>query len=254
MNKTPIMYNDKQFKELENFIEENFGSHYDYIVHEIESEYVHTDTFALKSKDGNKIFVTCGMGARAMNTPFGLKRCELVIQARSRLPVTTENAMILAGELTKISKLPFREDTWLGTGHTMYASEEFKEAFGYDFFAFKKLSISANLTGIDEDIDFLILVPIYAEERQWCVNNHTLAFLDRLNEKYDGTEFNADVQREILLPEDIDEDEIDDDNFMTVLGIDSPTFNKLCEYIVTANDKGIEITNETINNWIKSNK
>lgn len=24
MNKTPIMYNDKQFKELENFIEENF--------------------------------------------------------------------------------------------------------------------------------------------------------------------------------------------------------------------------------------
>lgn len=58
----------------------------------------------------------------------------------------------------------------------------------------------------------------------------------------------------MLLPEDIDEDEIDDYNFMTVLGIDAPTFNKLCEYIVAANEKGIEITSETNNRWIKGNR
>lgn len=142
MNKTPIMYNDKQFKELENHIEENIGFNYHYIVHETTSEYVHTDTFALKKNDGDKIIVTCGMGARAMNTPFGLKKCELVIQARSRLPVTSENAMILAGELTKISKFPFREDAWLGTGHTMDVSKKFKEAFdelGIDYLIYGNL-------------------------------------------------------------------------------------------------------------------
>ena len=254
MKKTPYLYNSIQSEEIQAFISNNFGKDCGYIAHEIKSEYVHTDTMLIAPQNTDRTFVTFGMGARNMNTPNNAKRCELVMCATKNIATQSKESFIISGELARISKFPFREDTWLGTGHTMDASEEFKEAFGYDFFAFKKLSLSAKLTGIDEDIDFLLLVPIYAEEREWCVNNHTLAFLDRLNEKYDGTEFNADVQREILLPEDIDEDEIDDYNFMTVLGIDAPTFNKLCEYIVTANDKGIEITNETINNWIKSNK
>jgi hypothetical protein len=202
----------------------------------------------------DRTFVTFGMGARKMNTPNNAKRCELVMSATSDIEIPSKESFIISNELTRISKFPFREDTWLGTGHTMDASEQFKEAFGYDFFAFKKLSLSANLTGIDENIDFLLLVPIYEAEREWCVKNHTLAFLDQLDDKYEGAEFNADFKREVFLPEDIDEDEIDDYNFMTVLGIDAPTFNKLCEYIVAANDKGIEITNETIDSWIKENK
>ena len=208
----------------------------------------------IESKNADRTFVTFGMGARKMNTPNNAKRCELVMYSTKNIATESKESFIISGELARISKFPFREDTWLGTGHTMDASEEFKETFGYDFFAFKKLSLSAKLTGIDEDIDFLLLVPIYAEEREWCVNNHTLAFLDQLNEKYYGAEFNADVQREMLLPEAIDEDEIDDYNFMTVLGIDAPTFNNLCEYIVTANDKGIEITSEIIDSWIKGNR
>ena len=207
MNKTPIMYTDKQFEELEKHLEENFGSHYDYIVHEIESEYVHADTFALKTNDGDKIFVTCGMGARAMETPYGCRRCELVMHARNRLPVTSETAMILAGELTKISKFPFREETWLGTGHTMDVSKKFKETFGYDYVAFMKLPHSASLTGIKEDVDFLLAIPIYEEEREWCVENHTLAFLEKLNEKFEGKELYADFKRELFIPGPLDEDE-----------------------------------------------
>ncbi len=253
MNKTPIMYTDKQFEELENFIEENFGSHYDYIVHETTSEYVHTDTFALKSKDGNKIFVTCGMGARAMNTPFGLKRCELVMHARSRLPVTSETAMILAGELTKISKFPFREETWLGTGHTMDVSKKFKEAFGYDYVAFMELPHSASLTGIKEDVDFLLAIPIYEAEREWCVENHTLAFLEKLNEKFEGKELYADFKRELFIPEPLDEDELYDYNVMTVLGIDKPTLQKLCDYLDEQDQNGIEVTYDMIGKWVSEN-
>ena len=253
MNKTPIMYNDKQFEELETYIEENFGSHYDYIVHEIESEYVHTDTFVVKSKDGDKIFVTCGMGARAMNTPFGFKRCELAIQARSRLPVTSENAMILAGELAKISKFPFCEETWFGTGHTMDVSKKFKEAFGYDYIAFMKLPHSASITGIKEDIEFLLAVPIYEAEREWCVENHTLAFLEKLNKKFEGKEVYADFKRELFIPEPLDEDELYEYNVMTVLGIDKPTLQKLCDYLDEQEQNGTQVTYDMIGKWVFEN-
>lgn len=253
MNKTPIMYTDKQFEELEKHLEENFGSHYDYIVHEIESEYVHTDTFALKTNDGDKIFVTCGMGARAMETPYGCRRCELVMHARNRLPVTSETAMILAGELTKISKFPFREETWLGTGHTMDVSKKFKETFGYDYVAFMKLPHSASLTGIKEDVDFLLAIPIYEEEREWCVENHTLAFLEKLNEKFEGKELHADFKRELFIPGPLDEDEMYDYNVMTVLGIDKPTLQKLCDYLDEQDQNGIEVTYDMIGKWVFEN-
>ena len=253
MNKTPIMYTDKQFEELEKHLEENFGSHYDYIVHEIESEYVHTDTFALKTNDGDKIFVTCGMGARAMETPYGCRRCELVMHARNRLPVTSETAMILAGELTKISKFPFREETWLGTGHTMDVSKKFKETFGYDYVAFMKLPHSASLTGIKEDVDFLLAIPIYEEEREWCVENHTLAFLEKLNEKFEGKELCADFKRELFIPGPLDEDEMYDYNVMTVLGIDKPTLQKLCDYLDEQDQNGIEVTYDMIGKWVFEN-
>ena len=253
MNKTPIMYTDKQFEELEKHLEENFGSHYDYIVHEIESEYVHTDTFALKTNDGDKIFVTCGMGARAMETPYGCRRCELVMHARNRLPVTSETAMILAGELTKISKFPFREETWLGTGHTMDVSKKFKETFGYDYVAFMKLPHSASLTGIKEDVDFLLAIPIYEEEREWCVENHTLAFLEKLNEKFEGKELHADFKRELFIPGPLDEDEMYDYNVMTVLGIDKPTLRKLCDYLDEQEQNGTEVTYDMIGKWVFEN-
>ena len=253
MNKTPIMYTDKQFEELEKHLEENFGSHYDYIVHEIESEYVHTDTFVVKSKAGDKIFVTCGMGARTMETPYGFKRCELVMHARNRLPVTSETAMILAGELTKISKFPFREETWLGTGHTMDVSKKFKETFGYDYVAFMKLPHSASLTGIKEDVDFLLAIPIYEEEREWCVENHTLAFLEKLNEKFEGKELHADFKRELFIPGPLDEDEMYDYNVMTVLGIDKPTLQKLCDYLDEQDQNGIEVTYDMIGKWVFEN-
>lgn len=253
MNKTPIMYNDTQFEELENFIEENFGSHYDYMVHELTSEYVHTDTFLLKSLCGEKIFVTCGMGARTMTTPNGFRRCELVMRASKKFVSTRREGMVLASELTRISKFPFREDTWLGTGHTMDASKEFKEAFGYDYIAFMKLPHSASITGIKEDIDFLLAVPIYDEEREWCVENRTLAFLEKLNEKFEGKELYADFKRELFIPRPLDEDELYDYNVMTVLGIDKPTLQKLCDYLDEQEQNGIEVTYDMIVKWVSEN-
>ncbi len=254
MNKTPYMYNDIQLKEIEEYIEDNFGSQFPCLVHEIVSAYVHTDTFLIKTKEGQSAFVTCGMGAREMNTPNNFKRCELVMQAGKDFVPTSEQALILAGELVRISKFPFREKTWLGTGHTMDASEKFKETFGFDYFAFVKLPLSTKLTGMKNDINFLMAVPIYEEERQWCVNNHTLAFLDKLNEKYNGKQLCADFKRDVFIPNDLDECEFIDYDMMTTLGIDRETLKRLSDYLEELEEMGEDITYDTVENWLIENK
>ena len=254
MNTTPIMYNNKQFETLEEYIAEKFGARYDSIFHEITSEYVHTDTFIIKTPTGEKQFITCGMGAREMNTPNNFKRCELVMLASNRFVVTREEARVLSAELVRISKFPFRNETWLGTGHTIDTSENFKETFGFDYFAFLKLPLSASIPGIDDYINFLLVVPIYEGEREWCVNNHTLAFLEKLGEKYNGQELYTDSKREPFVPDDLDGDELYDYNLMTTLGIDKPTLHKLCEYLDEQEQNGIEITYEMIGEWVAKNQ
>ena len=152
MKKTPYLYNTIQSEEIQEFISDNFGKGGGYIAHELKSEYVHTDTMLIESKNADRTFVTFGMGARKMNTPNNAKRCELVMYSTKNIATESKESFIISGELARISKFPFREDTWLGTGHTMDASEEFKETFGYDFFAFKKLSLSAKLNMIKTEI------------------------------------------------------------------------------------------------------
>lgn len=253
MKNIPITYTAKQSEEIQNFISDHFGEDFDSIVHEIKSDYVHTDIMCLTDKEKNT-FVTFGMGARKMNTPVKTNRCELVMFASSDIELSSKERCIIYNELVSISKFPFREETWLGNGHTMSASNAFKETFGYDYFALIKVPFSTKLTELDGEVTFLLLVPIYEKEREWCVNNHTLAFTDRLNEKYDGKEFDVKFKREMLIPEDIDEDEIFDYNMVIHFGIDMPTYFKLCEYIERASDQGMEITEELIQNWIKINR
>ena len=253
MTKLPYIYTDKQLQKMEEFVEQQFGPNY-YVAHEIESEYVHTDTLFIRNAKDEKFFVSCGMGAREMNAPDGFKRCEIVMSAREDFVFASEKGVILAAELARISKFPFRKDTWLGTGHTLDASEKFKKAFGYDYFAFIKLPLSTRLPETDDRINFLMLVPIYEEEREWCVKNHTLAFLDKLHEKHGGMEYYADYKRDLFIPDSSDEEEIADYNVMSALGIDRPTFEKLCEFFEEQEQKGIEVTYDMIGKWVEENR
>ena len=139
MNKIPHMYSARQMEEIENFITDKFGDSA-YIAHEAESEYIHTDTMIVTTENGGQAFVTFGMGARKMDTPFGEKRCELVMLTGESFDIQSDEWPIIALELTSISKFPFREDTWIGRGHTMNASDKFKETFGYEYFAFEKMT------------------------------------------------------------------------------------------------------------------
>lgn len=257
MSTTPYMYSDTQFEELEEFVGEKFGSHYDYVVHEITSEYVHTDTFIIKKHTGEKQFITCGMGARKMNTPLTLnnfKRCELVMMASTGFAVTCKEAMTLVAELVRISEVTFREDSWQSSGLTIDASREFKETFGFSHFAFVRLPHSVKLSGIDEHINFLLAVPIYEEEHKWTARYYPFAFLDKLQEKYNGKELYVDLKREVFIPDALDEDEFYDYSTRTILGIDKPTRLKVYEYIEEQKKKGNKVSYQMAAKWLAENQ
>lgn len=253
MDKTPLVYNAKQLDEIEKFLENKFGTQYEYIIHEIDSEYVHTDTYIFKSASGEHQFITCGIGAREMDAPGDFKRCELVMMASDKIDTMGEG-MIIANELTNKSKYPFRENTWFGAGHTIYASKEFRETFGYECFAFMKLPQTVKLTGIDENVNYLLAVPIYESEREWCVNNHTIALLEKLLEKHGKSAFCVDLKREAISPEPPDEDELFEYNLMTVLGIDRPTLERLAEYLKEQEQNGVEVSYDDIGKWVAENQ
>ena len=244
MDNTPILYTEEQEKEIQTFILLNFGES-EFISHELESEYIHTDTAMVAPEGQSRTFVTFGMGARPMHTPFGDRRIELAICASSKVEVHSNDAFWLAGEVTHISKYPFREETWLGEGHTINASEDFKERFGYDYFAFWDLGLSFRPTGMTEDVQFLALVPLYEEEREWMVENNSFAFLYHLYDVYGDKMFCADLPREVCIP-DWDEDEQREQMLMRALNLDRETLYALYERMEAAEENGEKVTYDTI--------
>ena len=249
MERTPIMYTAEQMDEITNFIYKKFGKSEGYVAHEIKSAYVHTDTMVIAPADQTRRFVTFGMGARKMNSPINFVRTELIMSASPNIQTTSKESFLIAGELTRASKLPFRNNTWFGSGHTMDASKEFEKEFGYSYFAFWDISDCVRLSEIDEDIHFLTLVPIYKEEREWCVENNTFALLDKLYEKYGEDIFNADFKRDILLPQ-LNEKELADYAIMGIFGISRDTYERLCDYLNQCD----EVTYETIEKWLIENE
>lgn len=195
------MYTPEQMDEILEYIHEALGKDDDYVAHEIKSEYVHTDVAIIAPEDDAKTYVTFGMGARDMNSPFeGWKRTELVMSASEQFDAHSKSGMILAGELTGLSKFPFRNDTWFGPGHTVGASKEFQNAFGYDCFIFFSPNLFTEITDIGK-VNFLVAVPIYNDEREWIMKNGSFAFLAALWDKFDGDMLSVDIRREHFIPD-----------------------------------------------------
>ena len=113
-------------------------------------------------------------------------------------------------------------------------------------FAFTKSPKSINIPQSDEVVNLLVLIPIYKEEREWCMKNHTLGLLEELNQDLNGNEIYADVKREMVIPEDLTQNEIEDYDFTIIFDADKETFIKLCEFIEKQEQNDVEITNELI--------
>ena len=201
------IYTPKQMEEIIGFIEENFGEG-EFIAHETESEYVHTDVSI--SDDGEmKNLVTFGMGAGRMNAPVEpFERIELVMNASQDIDI-----IVPLGELVRLSKYPFRNDTWLGMGHTVNFTDDFKKAFGYEYVLLAPSSLvfsPRDTTNGVKNVIFLTVVPIYKDEREWIVENNSFVYLDLLYNKFGDDMFKVDVKREHYIPTDEEVDEINE--------------------------------------------
>ena len=209
--KDPVYYDDINryaMNEVSSFLAEEFGGDEPgkgMIAHELESEYVHTDIRVIEPEDDIRTFATFGMGARETFSPLPqYKRVELVMQAAPRGEYEPDSTqLVICSELQNISKYPFRNYTWLGPGHTINASQKFKETFGYDFFLFVQYHHSLEVRGVGE-VSFLMVVPVYEDERNWMASheNGSLKWTEYYLKSCDDDEpiGLVDVSREHIIP------------------------------------------------------
>ncbi len=193
-------YTPEQLKEIQTYIATNLGSNEtDYIVHEMESKYVHTDVLIIDNQSDLKVFASIGMGAKEMNSPTdSFQNIELMGFASEKLDIKSEESLIIASELTRLTKFPFSENTWFGPGHTVNASEEFHKVFGYEYFLFTYSGFSLEVSDIG-NINYLTLIPLYENERNYIVENGDTEFLSILLEKYGANIFALNEQRKVQL-------------------------------------------------------
>lgn len=197
-----IYYTPEQIAQLQTYIIETFGGGEDDLIgHEIESEYVHTDVQIMATKDNDLCFVTTGMGARKMISPCpDFSRAELLMYTSKEIAPTSKEAFIIVSELQRLSKFPFRNNTWLFHSHTIPASESFRQTFGFDAFALIWVETAEQIEGIGE-IPFLQLIPIYANERQWIMDTDTFEGYMLLDGVLGYRVQYADSKREKYIPD-----------------------------------------------------
>jgi|GEM_PF-2390013 len=199
-NKTPIYYTEKQMTDAIGFACTNFGNGDEgTVMHELESEYVHTDVLYADSALGGKMLATFGMGARKMKAhPDFSSRIELVMFASDGMDADDCGKMVACSQLTAFSKFPFRENTWFGPWHTVTVSDMFKEKYGFDAFIFYPVNAHAEISRIGK-VEYLVLLPIYQDELEFIMENEYSIFLEWLFEEYGEDAFLIDRQREHLM-------------------------------------------------------
>lgn len=200
-------YTPKQMNRVTDFIKEKFGDgnsqEVGWIIHEIKSEYVHVDVDVTGNEDF-QYFVTFGMGSREMSDYVTymeeeLSRLELNIMLSIEYKLTDKDKLLIASELQKIAKYPFRENTFFAPGHTINVSKEFKKKFGYDYVLFFVPTESLFVEGLGK-VHFIPLIPIYEQEREWMAKNNSFDWLIPFFETHDMDSIVLDKQREIFIP------------------------------------------------------
>ncbi len=253
IKKFPIHYTEKQMEEAQFYIESTFCSENGgegMIAHEITSEYVHSDVLVHKNADGKMVYASFGMGAREMNCPReGYERAELVMHASPETEIQTEKNMMLANTIVNMTKYPFLNDTWFGTGHTVDVNSSFRNEFGFDAFALLEMSEPCYMQDLGT-VHFLTMIPIYKDERDWIIENGTFEYLELLFEEFGEEALYADKPRAHFVPDEEQTEEVYMRSVMNALGIDEDTFFELQTFLSEQEEKGVEITYEMIGEWI----
>jgi len=191
--------NPETVRRIANHIEQNIGE-VSLVLDERESSLVHIALQVVAPTQEANFYtvVTAGMSDKPMTAPPSaapFKYAELLICLPPWWPMTMEalakdeNYWPLA-LLKKLARYPHRHNTWLFYGHTVPNGEP-PTAFGGNtrmsaailsvplLFGQKlwKLIVSP-----EKEISFFSVIPIYAEERDFAMNNDSEGLLDLLND------------------------------------------------------------------------
>lgn len=208
---SPKLYTYEQLQKVEDHIEKYYGTIENYF-QETETDDIRLNIYVIPPNLKKRCWtlVTGGMGAFEMNVPESIRekklsRCEFVIS----LP---PNWNIHGDELEDcwplhllklLSRLPIKENNWLGWGHSV--------DYGTNFAPNTQFSSIFLISPFDEtepcicklpdgdEVNFYQIIPLYHSELEFKNKNGTSALLDQF-----GSDFSRviDIERPAVVEED----------------------------------------------------
>lgn len=209
--KEPIVYSYENLQKIEDHIEKNFGVIENYL-QETDTDDIKLNIYAIPPTVEHRCLtlVTAGMGACSMDVPEEfednkLNRCELVIMLPPDWNIhgdELEDCWPL--HLLKIlSRLPFKEKSWLGCYHTVDYGTNFASNTGFSAVMIMPASRDIDVCRCElpdgEIINFYRVFPLYNSELEFKCLNGSGALLDRFDADFD---FIADIDRPSVIEDD----------------------------------------------------
>ena len=192
---------------IDEHLDKFFDSEEILVLHEKESEIVHTDIIIVKPGKNRKfnLLMTCGLSSLPMNVPVEidyLKFAEITMLVPDNWKLNYED---FANEdnywpiriLKQLSKYPHLNDTWFGYGHTIPLDDTHEVNHSFDsVILLESIELSEDFTYINTDKKEIYLyaaIPIYKEELEFQQEHGTDKLLE-LFEEFDIEEV-IDINR-----------------------------------------------------------
>lgn len=202
------LYSEEDLEIVETFIKENFGR-YENIIHEIVSDIVHIDIAVIEPNPVKDYYtlVTIGAGAKKMRNIDAYNRVEIMIHLPKSWDIhSNEEKWYWPIRLLKsLSRLPFKNDTWIGVEHTIQYSDNFFVDTNFSgviltpAFDPNKEYKTVSLKN-DSKVHFLQVLPITLEEMQFKIENNCAELLiDSI--PHDNYDFIVNVNRDMVVEE-----------------------------------------------------
>lgn len=172
------------------------------VYHEHQSRFVHIDVHRLAALDGVCTFFTTGLAERAMNVPANVpdpeqyRYAELVLHLPGDWPVDWDELQQKENwwpiqTLIALARLPHERESWLWGGHTLLNGDTDPIPYAADVGFCAALVCPSYLMpedsevvsiGDGRDVVLFTVAFLYPEEYRYCIQHHSEAFLDKVQE------------------------------------------------------------------------
>ena len=189
------LYNEQQIKTIEDHIAKHFGT-VKTVLHEMCSFDIHVDVEIVEPTEEKNYYtlVTVGMGTYRMNVPEEYKdeqidRIELLLCLPSNWDLKTQKDEYRwpSDLLRDLARLPLRENSWLGYGHTIPNGAPFADNTKLSATILLGLQDASHEACICELPDgdrilFYQIIPLYDEELEYKLANGTDSLLKNMGD------------------------------------------------------------------------